>query len=276
MTEQSRAQAPTASDRKAPGFTIAQKLISAFLGFIILLGVLLVLIYQHYVPELVRGQIELRVESVAHSFASATFKPMVERNYLRVNKVAESTAKLPDVAYAAAVNKRGLAVAGIFGDTARFEPSFNALVKQQGFPRDIVETTKLPSGSDSGRTLFTVGGQEIIDYALRLPQTDEVVHVGLFTEGVDEAVRATLTPLLILLLVMAVVGTGTLVLVAETVSRPIRQLSEQAENISMGHLDQQIEIKAGGEIWQLAESFKRMQASIRFSVMKMRRQQKSQ
>jgi methyl-accepting chemotaxis protein len=274
MSDRSASPTDAVADRKAPGLSIAQKLISAFIGFILLLGLLLVLVYQQYVPSLVRDQIELRVESVARSFASATFKPMVERNYLRINKVAETTAALPDVAYAAAVNRRGIAVAGIFGDMDGFDRSFTELVKQKGFPKEIVEQTRLSEDSESAQTSFAIGGQEIIDFALRLPQTDAVVHVGIFTEGMEAAVRESLMPLLILLLVMTVAGSVTLMLVARTVSRPIRQLSEQAELISMGQLDRQIDIKAGGEIWQLAESFKRMQASIRYSVMQMRRQQK--
>jgi HAMP domain-containing protein len=57
--------------------------------------------------------------------------------------------------------------------------------------------------------------------------------VGLFIEGVKAAVRATLIPLLLTLLIMAVFGGITLMLLARTVSRPIRQLSMQAEAISM-------------------------------------------
>jgi methyl-accepting chemotaxis protein len=112
-----------------------------------------------------------------------------------------------------------------------------------------------------------------MDYALRLPQTGSVVHVGLFTQHVNAAVTASLEPLLFLLLAMALIGTVVLMLVARTVSRPIRLLSEQAEKISMGSLDEMIEINAGGEVWQLAHSFKRMLASIRYMTEQVRQNQ---
>lgn len=261
---------------KAPGLTIAQKLIIAFLGFILIQGGLLVAIYWTSIPPLVSRQVELRVESLARAFASSSFKPVLERDYLLVNKLAEETAKLPDVAYAAAVNDRGIAVAGILGSHGAFETSFTELFKQRGFPSEIIAATGLPEGVESAKKLLMVGGQEVMDYALRLPQTNSVVHVGLLTAEMRAAERATLTPLLILLAVMAVVGILTLLLVARTVSRPIRLLAEQAEQVSMGQLLDEIEIKAGGEIWLLAESFKRMQASIRYAMTQMRRaQQKS-
>jgi methyl-accepting chemotaxis protein len=72
---------------------------------------------------------------------------------------------------------------------------------------------------------------------------------------------------------MALGGAVAVFLVAKTVSEPIRELSRQVEYISKGHLDREIDIRAGGEVWQLAESFKRMQASIRYSIMQLRRRQ---
>lgn len=260
---------------KAPGLTIAQKLVIAFLAFILIQGALLVVVYQHYIPPLVTHQVELRVESLARAFASSSFKPVVERDYLLVNKLAEETAKLPDVAYASAINDRGVAVAGLFGKMDAFDPNFTALVEERGFPPEIVAETRLAEDADHATTIVTAGGQEILDYALRLPQTDSVVHVGLLTKDIKAAEQATLIPLLILLAVMAVAGMVTLILVARTVSKPIRLLSEQAEKVSMGQLFDEIDIKAGGEIWQLKESFKRMQASVRYAMTQMRRSQKA-
>ncbi len=272
MTQQNDGAA-SGGEQSAPGLSILTKLMISFFGFILVLGVLLVLVYQRYVPALVLDQIDVRAESVTRSFASAALKPVVERNYLRVNKIAEATAELPDVAYASALNSKGMSVAGIFGDMERFDRNFADLVRQQGFPKEIVERTRLKPDTDFARTSFTAGGQEIVEYAMRLGDSGAEVHVGLFTAGVQQAVDATLFPLLILLGVMAVVGGASVALVARTVSRPIRQLSEQAEYISTGHLDREIDIKAGGEIWLLAQSFKRMQASIKFSIMQMRRRQ---
>lgn len=273
MSTENASTTASSSDLPNQGLTIAQKLVGTFLGFVLFFGFLLVLVYQWYVPPLVNRQIELRVESLTKSFASAVFKPMVERNFIQVNKVAETTSQLPDVAYATVVNERGGMVAGIFGSTDAFEPSFVESVQQKGFPLDVVQRTALADDKENGRRVLNVGGQEIMDYALRVPQTGSVVHVGLFISGVNAAVRATLMPLLAILGLMAVFGGVTLMVLARTVARPIRQLSMQAEAISLGKLDEVVDIEAGGEIGQLAQSFKRMQASIRYMVTQLRRAQ---
>ena len=248
----------------------------AFFGFVLALGVLLVLVYRQYVPALVLDQVNLRAESVTRAFAAAALQPVVERNYLRINKIAESVAGLPDIAYAAAINQRGIAVAGIFGNPGAFDPNFAALAKQTGFPKEVVEQNRLSAEQDFQKKSLTVGGQEVLDYAMRLEKTGAEVRVGLFTSQVQKAIDTTLVPLFILLAAMALAGALAVYLVAKTVSEPIRKLSEQAEYISKGHLDREIDIQAGGEVWQLAESFKRMQASIRYSIMQLRRRQASE
>lgn len=269
----SRSDPTGAVSEKVPGLSISAKLIIAFFGFILVLGILLVLVYRHYVPALLLDQVNLRVESVSRSFAAAALQPVVERNYLRINKMAEAIAGLPDIAYVAAINPRGIAVAGVFGNLGKFDPNFAALVKQTGFPKEIVGRNRLAPDQEYEWKTFEVGGQQILDYALRLEKTGAEIRVGIFTTGLQQAIDTTLIPLFVLLGVMTLGGALAVYFVARTVSVPIRKLCDQAEYISMGHLDREIDINAGGEVWQLAESFKRMQASIRYSITQMRRRQ---
>ena len=182
-------------------------------------------------------QVDLRAESVTRAFAAAALQPVMERNYLRINKIAEAIATLPDVAYASAVNQRGVAVAGLFGNVDKFEPHFSALVKQTGFPKEIVDQNRLTPDQIYHKKTFEIGGQQILDYAMRLEKTGAEIRVGLFTSSVQQAIHRTLIPLFILLSVMAAGGAIAVFLVAKTVSEPIRELSRQVENISKGHLD---------------------------------------
>ncbi len=268
--------APSVPRTAGKGLSILAQLVLSFVAFIILLGVLIFVVYQHFVPPLVEEQIDLRAEAITRTFASGALQAVVERNYLQVNKLAEGTSKLPGVAYAAAINNRGIPIAGIFSDLNQFDATFAQLVKQGGFPRDLFQGHALPEGSDRVKARFSVGDQEVLDYAMRLGESGAVVHVGLFTADVDRAVNNTLLPLFGLLGIMAVVGIGAVALIARAVSRPIQQLAEQADYISHGHLEREIDIKASGEVDQLAQSFKRMQAAIRYSVVQLRKHQAKQ
>ena len=252
--------------KKSSGLSIGAKLITTFLSFILVLGICLVLLYQHYVPSLVSQQVDLRALSVAKSFSSAVLEPVVIRNYLRVNKIAEVTVQLPDVAYAAVINKRGIPIAGIFGDLKRFDPNFASLIKHEGFPRDLVKENVLHPGQEMSSKHLEVGSQEVFDLALPLEDTGSEVHLGLFVEDVNQAVQDSLLPLLVLLILMGILGVVAIIFVSRTVSKPIQELTAQAHAISMGQLNRKMNISGGGEIGELADSFNRMQASIVYSL----------
>lgn len=256
---------------KSNGFTIGKKLLLVFIAFIVLAGSILTLVYMKFVPSLMHDQIDLRTYSISRSFSAAIHQPLLIKNYLRVNKTAETNAALPGVAYVSVLNKRGVVVAGILGDQDRFAPDFIERVKTSGFPKEISTQNRIPSGQRESATDFSVGGQEIHDVAVMIGDTGGEAHVGLFTADVDQAVRQSLVPLLIFLLVIAFLGGLCFLMVARTISRPIHLLSQAAEKISLGEIDMPIEVKGGGEISDLAASLERMRFSIKAAMKRLRR-----
>jgi len=255
---------------KAPGLRIGSKLMLAFLGFALAFALAITLVYQKYVPELVMRQMDLRTLSVAQQLASAVTEPLVVRNYLRVNKIAEVTAKLPDVAYAATINKKGIPVAGIFGELERFDPAFAQLVKLEGFPKSLVEQHGLVNGAQSTKTI-EVGGQRLREVVLPVADTGAEVRVATFISALEQEVEKTLIPLAITLCLLFSFGALAIYFIGRTVSDPIRQLTAEAQRISMGQLEQNIAVKGSGEIWELAQAFQRMQAAIRYAIEQLRR-----
>ena len=60
------------------------------------------------------------------------------------------------------------------------------------------------------------------------------------------------------------------VFIASTITRPIRHLAEVADRMSLGDLDVDIDVQATNEVGQLAESLRRMQASLRSAIERLR------
>lgn len=256
---------------KARGLSIGKKLLLVFLTFILLTGAILTVVYLKFVPALMHDQIDLRTYSISRSFSAAIQQPLLIKNYLLVNKTAETNAALPGVAYVLVLNKRGVVVAGILGDKSRYAPDFIERVKTSGFPKEISTQNRIPSGQRESAAAFRVGGQMIHDVAVMIGDTGGEAHVGLFTEDVDQAVRQSLVPLLILLLVIAFLGGLSFFMVARTISKPIRSLTRAAEKISLGEIDLPIDVKGGGEIGDLAASLERMRFSIKAAMNRLRR-----
>ena len=70
----------------------------------------------------------------------------------------------------------------------------------------------------------------------------------------------------IIVFVVFIILLGVIYLYSFSVIRPIRQLSEIADKISMGDLKTSVTVKAGGEIKVLADSIERMQTSVKAAI----------
>lgn len=256
---------------KSGGFGIGFKLLIMFIAFIVILGSGLAFVYMKYVPALMIEQIDLRTYSISRSLSSAVLEPLLVRNYLRVNQTAEAITKLPGVAYVAILNKKGIVIAGIFGDLSRFSPSFTARVKKGGFARELSRQIRIPKGAQEKVMDLTVGSQKIRVVAVPIEDTGGQAHVGLFTEDVEKAVHDSMIPLLIILVAMAILGCLGFLMIARTISRPIRALTDAAQRISLGEIDLPIDVKGGGEIADLAASLERMRFSIKAAIERLKR-----
>ena len=264
-------QASIPQKKTYSGLSVGKKLLYVFLTFILLTGSILTVLYMKFVPSLMHDQINLRTYSISRSLAAAIQQPLLIKNYLLVNKTAETNAHLPGVAYVSVLNKRGIVIAGILGDEKRFDPNFIVTVKKTGFPKEISTRNRIPSGEKESALDYSVGGQKIHDVAVMISDTAGEAHVGLFTEDVEKAVQKSLMPLLVFLGVIAVLGSLSFLLVARTISTPIRSLTLAAEKISLGEIDLPIEVKSGGEIGDLAASLERMRFSIKAAMKRLRR-----
>lgn len=253
------------------GLTIGKKLLLLFAAFILVTGSVLAFVYMKYVPALMNDQIDLRTYSISRSFSAAIQQPLLIKNYLLVNKMAATNTKLPGVAYVSVLNKKGVVIAGIFGDHERFTPEFMQAVKEQGFPKEISTQNLIPSGEKESSLDFSVGGQKIHDVAVAIGDTGGEAHVGLFTEDVEKAIQKSLIPLIALLVAIAFLGCVSFFLVARTISSPIRMLTQAAEKISLGDIDLPIDVQGGGEIGELAASLERMRFSIKAAMNRLRR-----
>ncbi|HEB68744.1 MAG TPA: HAMP domain-containing protein [Desulfobulbus sp.] len=230
-------------------------------------------LYLKYIPQLMNEQIDLRTSAITTVFAGTVKQPLLVRNYLQVNKEAERVSKLPGVAYTAVVNKRGIVVAGFFSDLSRFDQVFSAQVKAEGFPRSVIEKNKIRSGSKEHSARFTVGGQMIQDKVVLLPETGGTVHVGIYISEVEQAIKAALLSPLSLSLMGAIFFGGLVIflIIARSISRPLVELTDVVNRISLGELDLMIEPKGPREVRELAVAFERMRYSIKAAMIRLRK-----
>lgn len=251
-----------ADTRRRFGLSINQKLQFLFLFFILVTGGMVTFLYLSFVPEMMNEQVRLRTISVARAFSGSVQQALLVKNYLQVNQTALTNATLPHVAYVAVLNKRGIPVAGIFGDKERFDANFKALIEKEGFPKSVYSQNHLSAGQSQSEATFIIGGQKVFDVAIAIPDTGGEAHVAIFTQDADIAVQQSLIPLLEILGLIILSGSLAFIWVGRSISKPIQSLTQAAEKISIGEMDHPITVKSGGEIGELAQSLERMRFSI--------------
>lgn len=242
-------------------------LLTLVAGFLMVCGAFGYL-YFKYIPEIINTQIELRTTAITESFSGVIHKPLLLRNYLQVNKEAKRVSKLPGVAYAAVINDRGIVVAGFFSDLSRFDKSFEARVKEKGMPVDVFSQNKLSSGTDHVSARISVGGQVIYDEVASIPDGGGEVHVGIYVSDVDRAIRDVLiSPLTFSVLGgILVVGFVVFLFLTRSITRPMQELTDVANRISLGDMNLAVRSRGPREMRNLAIAFERMRRSIKAAM----------
>ena len=67
-----------------------------------------------------------------------------------------------------------------------------------------------------------------------------------------------------------ILALGLALFISTTITRPMTHLAEVADRMSLGELDVEIDVQGDNEIGQLAESLRRMQASLRSAIERLR------
>ncbi len=240
------------------------------LGFLVISAAFAYL-YLKYIPGIIYNQIELRTSAITESFSGVIAKPLLLRNYLQVNKEAQRTSRLPGVAYASVTNKKGIIVAGFFSDLSRFDREFELQVKKKGFPASVLSENKL--GAGDGHSKILIGGQIIYDTIVAIPDSGGEVHVGIYVSEVDESIRNALISPVTLSVACAILLIGFIILflLTRTITKPMQELTEVANRISLGELDLTVSPRGPREMRELAAAFERMRFSIKAAVDRLRK-----
>ncbi len=263
-----------AQGAKGKGMPIGGYIFLTLLTGFLLVSAAFAYLYMRYIPEIINHQVNLRTQAVTQSFAGVIKKPLLLRNYLAVNKEAQRTSKLPGVAYASVVNKKGIVIAGFFSDLHRFDSSFVSKVKKSGFPRSILSQNKLTDKKTKEQhAVFTVGGQRIHDEVVALTGVGGEVHVGIYISDIDDAVKKALVSPFTLGLIgsLIIIGFLIFILLTRSITVPMKELTEIANRISLGEMDLHVASKGPREMRELAKAFERMRFSIKSAMERLRK-----
>jgi HAMP domain-containing protein len=228
------------------------KISTTFGGLILILGLLVIGIVYYFTGNALQRQVDLRATALATNLSDAAASFVTRKSTLELDALVAKYGRLDGVAYALVQDPKGEILAS----------------SMQPFPVELKE-----AGRSSGASRVTkVRGKSV--YETRSPLLDGqfgIVRVGLWEETVQDDMRATLLPIVGLIVACLALGVGLSIMLASKTIRPILDLKAIADEISRGRLDTSVSIQSNDEVGELGRSLERMRASLKAAMSRLNR-----
>jgi HAMP domain-containing protein len=229
------------------------KISTTFSGLILVLGLLVIGIVYYFTGNALQRQVELRSSALAANLADAAAGFVTRKSTLELDALVAKYGRLDGVAYALIQGPKGDVLAS----------------SMQPFPNELKEAEGLSAASRVTR----VRGKSV--YETRSALLDGqlgTVRVGLWEETVQDDMRATLLPIVGLIVACLALGVGLSIMLASKTIRPILDLKTIADEISRGRLDTTVSIQSNDEVGELGRSLERMRASLKAAMIRLNRE----
>jgi HAMP domain-containing protein len=229
------------------------KISTTFSGLILVLGLLVIGIVYYFTGNALQRQVDLRSTALAANLADAAAGFVTRKSTLELDALVAKYGRLDGVAYALIQGPKGEMLAS----------------SMQPFPAELKEVDGLSRASRVTR----VRGKSV--YETRSALLDGqlgTVRVGLWEETVQDDMRATLLPIVGLIVVCLALGVGLSIMLASKTIRPILDLKTIADEISRGRLDTTVSIQSNDEVGELGRSLERMRASLKAAMIRLNRE----
>lgn len=229
------------------------KISVTFSGLILVLGLMVIGIVYHFTGSALQKQVDLRSAAIAANLADASAGLVSKKSTLELDAMIAKYGRLDGVAYALIQDSKGEILASSL----------------QPFPAELKDT-----GGDSTASRTTkVRGKSV--YETRATVLDGqlgTVRVGLWAETVQDDMRATVLPIVGLIVACLALGIALSIMLASKTIRPILDLKAIADDISRGRLDTSVSIQTNDEVGELGRSLERMRASLKAAMVRLNRE----
>jgi len=229
------------------------KISTTFSGLILVLGLLVIGIVYYFTDNALQRQVDLRSTALASNLADAAAPLVTRKGMLELDALVGKYGRLDGVAYALIQDPKGEMLAS----------------SMQPFPIELKDA----GGSSTTSRVTRVRGKSV--YETRSPLLDGqlgTVRVGLWQETVQSDMRATLLPIIGLIIACLALGVGLSIMLASKTIRPILDLKAIADEISRGRLDTTVSIQSNDEVGELGRSLERMRASLKAAMTRLNRE----
>jgi HAMP domain-containing protein len=222
----------------------------------VLFGIVGLALVTREMSRVMRHQLDRRAFDIATNLGDAAASHILRGNVLELYALVTKYSVLSGVAYAFISDGKGRVLAHSLGV----------------FPPELKESISSIDRRLANQRESVFRGKEV--YETRAPILQGrvgTVHVAIWADTVHDEIRHALLPLIGLTAGALIAVAFFSFLVTQWIIRPVLQLKEVADKVSMGDLATPVGIKSNDEIGDLARSLDRMRSSLQAAMVRLRR-----
>ena len=230
-----------------------------YTGVMVLLGIGVIAAVHHLTASALREQLDKRALAIATTLSDAAAGHMAGRNPLALHALARKYTFLEGLAYAYIEDANGNIAAHTLGTFPEELRRGVAGDSHQAARREVVVENKLA-------------------YETAVPVLEGrlgFVHVGFWADAMNGEIRSAMVPIVSVITIVPIVGALLSFFLAHRIVRPIVDLREIADKVTMGDLETSVGsacVSATDEIGDLARSLERMRSSLKAAMLRLGRE----
>ena len=234
------------------GTRLTWKITGAFLGTLLVFGILVIAIVYHLTRGLLYEQINKRTLALATNLGDAAAGQIPTKNLLVLHAMVAKYALQEGVAYAFIEDRNGRILAHSLGGK---------------FPAELQTEAALGESRQTARRNLIFRSRPVYETSVPiLGGRSGIAHVIMWGDVVEAEIQRALAPIIGLIGLLLLVGVIISLRLSRQIVRPIIRLRSMADTMSKGNLDTPVGVDSGDEIGELALSIERMRTSLKAAM----------
>ncbi len=224
----------------------------------LVIGILLVIIVNNVVSSGLQKELIEKGKAIAANLAQYSAEGLLEEDKAALKEMATGVKKFESVEYVLIINSEG----AILADT------YNGQVPSE------LNVPKKSEKEDVQR--IDINNGETAVYDISYPVEDGMlgtIRVGMRKSYIDATVYKTNIILILTILGVTIAGILIVLLLANKIIKPILYLTERADKISQGELEEKVKVDTNDEIAQLGDALERLRESVKLALDRLKKHQ---
>lgn len=227
----------------------------------LILGLLIVVIVNNKVSDSLINELIERGRTIATNLSNFSAEQILAEDEVGLRQTISRSMNFESVGYILIHDSEGAVMAD----------NFNSEV-----PDELMAVSVVERESYQDPQPVNISSMNSVFYDIIVPVEEGFlgyIRVGMRKAYVDEAIRRTNLIIIITIIGITIIGMIIVLFLANNIIKPILYLTQKADDLSQGKLDEKVSVHTNDEIQNLGEALERLRESVKIALDRLKKHQ---